>query len=287
MPMRFVAVPPGLPTVVSLSSPMFPQLLLDDQLVQQQLQVATQVPLQFACVPGSFGQVHPSALCPMPLPQGTQCLQASGSPWQAASNNDIVKEKSRKKKHLGAEMSNVYVVTLPDSTSTKSFMEKMPSFSYPVVIERFVAKELLFFQADLLPQDAKRLSAKKISGFRPEVRRSCVLILTIKNKPEITLTEALTLAGQCGFLEMDTVELVAVQPRNENLTKSCCHTYIQFSSANEAMRHLHTIDSMPFGTHFVHSSQLDLSLRFHAKGDSNGTETVWHNPNAASRCRTP
>ena len=136
--MRFVAVQSGLPTMVSLSSPLFPQLLLDDQLVQQQLQVAAQMPLQFACVPGSFGQVHPSALCPMPVPQGSQCLQAPGSPWQAASNNDIGKEKSRKKKRLGPEMSNVYVVTLPDSKSIKGFMEKMPDFSYPVVIERFV-----------------------------------------------------------------------------------------------------------------------------------------------------
>ena len=146
------------------------------------------------------------------------------------------------------------------------------------------AKELLYFQALLSPEDCARLRAKKCTAFRKEIRKSRVLILTIKGKDSLTLVEAIDLVTMCGFADMDTVELVAVPAARRASDSyrqrriSLSHAYVQFATVEDARDHLNTVDALRFQDYCVHSSQLDTSHCFYPNSGHRPEDHVWYNP---------
>eukprot|EP01059_Diplonema_ambulator_P030023 TRINITY_DN5012_c0_g6_i1.p1 TRINITY_DN5012_c0_g6~~TRINITY_DN5012_c0_g6_i1.p1 ORF type:complete len:335 (+),score=87.14 TRINITY_DN5012_c0_g6_i1:64-1068(+) len=184
-------------------------------------------------------------------------------------------------KRLGEPLENVYMVSLPDHESIADFLEKVPG---AVPVERFIGKELFYFECNLTFDQRMMLKAKPRSNFRKEIRFSRVLILTIKGKEALSLDEGLEIVSVSPLIDaMHLIELIAVSPKTLREGKfkptnvPMVHVYIQFRREEDAKARVNSLDAMPWGEWYVHSPQCDEHQVFYPDAGYDIDDYIWIN----------
>eukprot|EP01064_Diplonema_japonicum_P020534 TRINITY_DN300_c0_g1_i1.p1 TRINITY_DN300_c0_g1~~TRINITY_DN300_c0_g1_i1.p1 ORF type:complete len:334 (+),score=77.74 TRINITY_DN300_c0_g1_i1:45-1004(+) len=193
------------------------------------------------------------------------------------------------RKTFGKPLDNVFLVSLPNHESLSKFLLEVPGCE---PIERFVGKEILFFEGALTHEERVALRAKPRKNFRKEIRRSRVLILTIKGKATLTLEEGLQIVAESPLRgDMDLIELIAVNPKTFKPKEGVepwdmmVHVYIQFATEEDARSRVNTVDAMRYKDYYVHSPQCDEHQMFYPDSGYHKSDYIWINENAKKVAR--
>eukprot|EP01064_Diplonema_japonicum_P022809 TRINITY_DN3300_c0_g1_i4.p1 TRINITY_DN3300_c0_g1~~TRINITY_DN3300_c0_g1_i4.p1 ORF type:complete len:313 (+),score=64.21 TRINITY_DN3300_c0_g1_i4:86-1024(+) len=226
-----------------------------------------------------------------PITNQFQVPQVVGRQQQANGNNNNghpvalpqqqVAPKVKPEKCFGPA-TDCYVAVLNGGESLKGFKSKVGGSCK--VIERFLHKSRVYFTGDVNPQAMHRYSIKRRAAFKPEIRRSRVLILSIKDKRTLTLDEAREIVQMSDLrYSMDRIDLIAVNPktkkRNDKGYNGMVHAYVQFLTEEDADRHVNSIDAMYYKGYYVHSPQCDEHEVFYPTEGPGSTSDiyVWRN----------
>eukprot|EP01064_Diplonema_japonicum_P020537 TRINITY_DN300_c0_g3_i1.p1 TRINITY_DN300_c0_g3~~TRINITY_DN300_c0_g3_i1.p1 ORF type:complete len:299 (+),score=58.26 TRINITY_DN300_c0_g3_i1:50-898(+) len=194
--------------------------------------------------------------------------------------------RGSKHKVFGVPLENVYLMTLQNHESLKDFKARVPG---AIPVERFVGKDLLFFQDPCLTPGKQSEIRAKPKVFKQEIRNSRVLILTIKGKATLTLEEGLQIVAESPLRgDMDLIELIAVNPKTFKPKEGVepwdmmVHVYIQFATEEDARSRVNTVDAMRYKDYYVHSPQCDEHQMFYPDSGYQKSDYIWTNTNKKS-----
>eukprot|EP01059_Diplonema_ambulator_P005200 TRINITY_DN14951_c0_g1_i1.p1 TRINITY_DN14951_c0_g1~~TRINITY_DN14951_c0_g1_i1.p1 ORF type:complete len:336 (+),score=126.81 TRINITY_DN14951_c0_g1_i1:111-1010(+) len=221
-----------------------------------------------------------------PVAHHNQSANQYGYPVQRNSSAGSLTQKAKPEKKFG-EPTDCYVAVLQPNEPIKEFLMKVGTGCK--AIERFVHKNRVYFTGDVSPDMMMKLSIKRRMAFKPELRESKVLILTIKDKQSLTLDEACDIvrSSELGYM-MDRIELVAVNPKTKKKvvgSVGMVHAYVQFLTTEDAKACVNAVDALYYKGYYVHSPQLDEHEVFLPSDHPSDTQHVWRND--ATYAHTP
>ena len=192
-----------------------------------------------------------------------------------------------------AEGQDAWVAMLPDSMKLADFLATVGTDCK--CLERFVYvppsrfdittqhnhrnKEVVYFSGDVHPEMMEKFNIRKRTDFCREIRSSNVLLLSVKGKGHLNLTEALEIAQNSDLKDcMHLVQVIAVAPKGPKKTKTSAHAYIKFISNEAAQQCVNIVDAFEFNGHYVHSPQLDAQDFLMDESDYGIKSFIWVNP---------
>ena len=218
------------------------------------------------------------------------------------AKNATAEEKKLKQKDEGnteqkdnkvfAEGQDAWLAMLPDNMKLADFLASVgtdckclerfvyvPPFHFDITTQHnHRNKEVVYFSGDVHPEMMESLNIRKV-GFCREIRSSNVLLLSVKGKGHLNLTEALEIAQNSDLKDcMHLVQVIAVAPKGPKKTKTSAHAYIKFISNEAAQQCVNIVDAFEFNGHYVHSPQLDAQDFFMDESDCHIRPFVWVNP---------
>ncbi|KAJ9454624.1 hypothetical protein DIPPA_16804 [Diplonema papillatum] len=236
--------------------------------------------------------MSPSA--PLVVPRLEESPQSptdlDGAPAKQRSPTDDAEscsssDPSRQVRSYGSRFEKVYVAIVDNAIATADFLRIAGRDCRP--LERWMSKDLLYFVGEVADNIKADLKIRERFDFRQEIRRSRVLILSIKGKAGLSLEEARDVVNKSCLKDvMSEIELIAVNRKATkkavtNVKTNVVHAYVQFTSEKTAVSMVNKVDAMPYRSWYVHSPQCDEHTFFFP--DTPGSDAfIWRNPNVVN-----
>ena len=217
----------------------------------------------------------------------------------AAREGTAAAVRYKPNKRFDTETLDLFVAVLPNNVSLSEFFAGAGVNC--VCLERFVYvkqtqqttptppppthfihhrdREIVYFTGNVNPSVMAALRIRHRPGFRREVRRSNVLILSIKGGRDLGLDDALQIVRLSGLhTYLDRILTVAVPPRPGANANAVSHIYVQFASEEAAQLCVNVVDALPYKGLYVHSPQLDLHGWATLRTSPDADDRTWYNP---------
>ena len=141
----------------------------------------------------------------------------------------------------------------------------------------------MYFTGDVPSENMDALKIRKRHGFQVEIRRSHVLVLSVRGKPFLTLDEAVEIVRMSPLRNvMHKIRAVAVAPPPRKGKKVLsAHAYVQFCDHSTAAEMVNAVDAMAFKNMVVHSPQISIhEMDLEGVGGRNRPH-IWQNKSFA------
>ena len=192
--------------------------------------------------------------------------------------SDISKSVSKKQRLVNrAPAESCWMIDVSDDFKIETLKDMVRNCR---VLARFSLLGKIYFTGEVREEFEEDLRTKhKIieTEFGADIRSSKVLVLSMrdsrKERKPLTLQGAVDIVMSSALSEWsDDIELIGIQSQR---SKKVHHIYVQLSTLELAQSLVHVVDAMPYGSHFIHSPQVDDHPDFY--GGRKGRSSVWIN----------